>query len=184
MIQEKGGWCEDRTCRSCGKKFTVPQASIWQYKKRRGKVTLYFCTWSCMRAFERKEEEMKMNKAMRGRAAKARAAEGAEEQKAAEEQREAETEKAGTDMKELEEVLRVAAEPKTLINGIEPLEVAAVYSRVMKYGTFKKVQGGMVLSGMDFNIILSAYEWFRLSEEILVALRQLDASRPVEVDGE
>lgn len=76
------------------------------------------------------------------------------------------------------------ARPMT-INGIEPLEPAALYSRVLEDGTFKKVNGlGMMLSGMNYQIILSAYQWFRLSEEILVALRQLKADKLEEAPDE
>ena len=119
----------------------------------------------------------------KGRPAKAPEKKPAEEMKAAEEQRE--TAGAVTETEDrMEESIRAAAKPKELINGIEPLEVAAVYSRVLQHGTFKRYEGGMALCGMDFNIILSAYEWFRLSEEIMVALRQLDAARPAKTDEE
>jgi len=73
---------------------------------------------------------------------------------------------------------------KDRTDGIRPLEVAAVYSRVLSDGTFKRItlndQGGMLLTGMGYQIMLTAYEWFKLTEEILVAIRQLDATRPPE----
>lgn len=73
---------------------------------------------------------------------------------------------------------------REMIDGIETLEVAAVYSRVLEDATFKKINGGMALCGISISsvIMLSAYEWFRLSEEILVALRQLDATKPPEAE--
>lgn len=67
------------------------------------------------------------------------------------------------------------------INGIEPLEPASLWSRVLPNGTFKKVTGmGMMLCGMNYQITLTAYEWFRLTEEIMVAIRQLKADKLTE----
>ena len=67
---------------------------------------------------------------------------------------------------------------KQLIDGIQPLAVAAVYSRTIDGARFKKMDGGMMLTTADYCIRLTAYEWFKLTEEILVAIRQLDATKP------
>ena len=65
-----------------------------------------------------------------------------------------------------------------MIDGIQPLAVAAVYSRTIDGARFKKMDGGMMLTTADYCIRLTAYEWFKLTEEILVAIRQLDATKP------
>lgn len=65
-----------------------------------------------------------------------------------------------------------------MIDGIKPLPVAAVYSRTIDGARFKKMDGGMMLVNTDYCIRLTAYEWFKLTEEILVAIRQLDATKP------
>ena len=67
---------------------------------------------------------------------------------------------------------------KQMIDGIQPLPVAAVYSRTIDGARFKKMDGGMMLTTADYCIRLTAYEWFKLTEEILVAIRQLDATKP------
>ena len=65
------------------------------------------------------------------------------------------------------------------IDGIEPLQPASLWSRVLEDGTFTKVNGiGMMLRGMNYQLILSPLKWFKLTEEILVALRQLKADAP------
>ncbi len=49
-------------CPVCGKMFIVPSLSAWVYRKSdyaisgTGKI-LYFCTWSCMRKWEKAYEE-------------------------------------------------------------------------------------------------------------------------------
>lgn len=65
-----------------------------------------------------------------------------------------------------------------MIDGIQPLPVAAVYSRTIDGARFKKMDGGMMLVNTDYCIRLTAYEWFKLTEEILMAIRQLDATKP------
>lgn len=68
-----------------------------------------------------------------------------------------------------------------MIDGIEPLQPASLWSRVLDDGTFTKVTGmGMMLRGASYQIILTAYQWFKLTEEILVALGQLDVTNPGE----
>ena len=65
------------------------------------------------------------------------------------------------------------------ILGQEPLEQAALFSRVLECGTWRKVAGmGMMLQGPEVQIILNVFEWAKLSAEILVAIRQLKADEP------
>lgn len=63
------------------------------------------------------------------------------------------------------------------------LEVAAVYSRILEGRTWRKTADGMALCGMDGTIVLNAWEWFRFSEEIMQAIRQLNAT-PAEIGGD
>ena len=68
---------------------------------------------------------------------------------------------------------------KDLILGQEPMEPASLFSRVPGCGTWRKVKGmGMMLQGPEFQIILSVFDWAKLSTEILVAIRQLKADEP------
>ena len=67
------------------------------------------------------------------------------------------------------------------ILGQEPLEVASVYSRVVKNAEYTRCDGGTMWlrkGNAHDGILLTAYEWFKLTEEILVALRQLDVCNP------
>lgn len=65
----------------------------------------------------------------------------------------------------------------------EQLEIAAVYSRTVDSGTYKRYNGGMALCSPTVNIVMSAMEWFKFSQEILTALRQLDAGKPEDQAG-
>ena len=47
-----------RRCARCGKEFDVPWPT--QYRYRRG--MLFLCSWSCLRAYDRSEEERIMNR--------------------------------------------------------------------------------------------------------------------------
>lgn len=67
---------------------------------------------------------------------------------------------------------------KQMIDGIQPLPVASVYSRTIDGARFQKTDSGMMLMTKGYYIELTAYEWFKLTEEILVAIRQLDATKP------
>ena len=44
-----------RKCAECGKPFCG--SSQWAYKTRRHEQRKYFCSWTCMRAEERREEK-------------------------------------------------------------------------------------------------------------------------------
>lgn len=65
----------------------------------------------------------------------------------------------------------------------KPLEVAAVYSRVMDGRTWRKTADGMAFCGQDGTIVLNAWQWLRFSEEILQAIRQLEAT-PAVIGGD
>jgi len=83
-----------------------------------------------------------------------------------------------------QELKKMAAGPE-LIDGIEPLQAASLWSRVLEDGTFTKVKGiGMLLRGVNYQILLSAYDWFKLTEEILMAIRQLNADEPGEEEDD
>lgn len=41
-------------CGTCGKKFYVMSVTNWAYKiKRKSPKVLYFCTWGCLRRYEK-----------------------------------------------------------------------------------------------------------------------------------
>lgn len=52
------------TCHECGKVFVPPVREMWAYKKGSkvnwkltGVYRLYFCSWKCLRAYERTHPE-------------------------------------------------------------------------------------------------------------------------------
>lgn len=52
-----------KNCHNCDKEFTIWLESDWAYKKHMGhgknERTLYFCTWSCLRAWEKENDRKK-----------------------------------------------------------------------------------------------------------------------------
>lgn len=52
-----------KSCVVCGKQFTVWVDGDWAYRKYQGtgkkQKRLYFCTWSCLRAWEKENEQEK-----------------------------------------------------------------------------------------------------------------------------
>ena len=111
--------------------------------------------------YRQEQEQKEADREQMTREEKRTAAEIAEEYRKEQEQEEARTERT-------ERIL-----------GQEPLEPAALFSRVLECGTWRKVQGmGMMLQGPEVQIILSVFEWAKLSAEILVAIRQLKADEP------
>ena len=51
------------TCPICGREFYVSSVDAWTYKKYPKKVgkTILFCTWTCMRKWERSHEHEGQN---------------------------------------------------------------------------------------------------------------------------
>lgn len=45
---------DDRKCKFCGKVFTVLHPDRWAYKQTMGKKYTWFCSWKCLRAYEKK----------------------------------------------------------------------------------------------------------------------------------
>ena len=48
---------DDRSCKVCGKIFTVLHPDRWAYKQTMGSGYNYFCSWKCLRAYEKQQEE-------------------------------------------------------------------------------------------------------------------------------
>lgn len=51
-----------KTCPVCGREFSVDLPAEWAYQKTiarrsRSSVVLYFCSWGCMRKWEKEKEE-------------------------------------------------------------------------------------------------------------------------------
>ena len=154
-----------RKCWTCGKVFDVLYPELWRFKEGTPpSVRKWFCSWKCLRADEKKGIEKKMARPRKdGTPARA-------PQKKAEVQVK----------KEIPDDARIL--------GQEPLETAAVFSRVIKGAEYQRAGKRMVLRGLDAwtGIEMTAYEWFKLTEEILVAIRQLDMTKPMkdELDPE
>ena len=174
-----------RTCPVCGKEFWCDWPTLWRFKDG-GK---YICSWGCLRKQRGKEadEEMSYTKTKKDGTPAKKA--GPKPKPAPEVELvydESIKEEYERDLKAREERGRAIAEGldradrarQEMIDGIQPLQVAAVYSRTIDGARFKKTDGGMMLVSRDYFIELTAYEWFKLTEEILVAIRQLDATKP------
>ena len=166
----------EKTCKECGKKFVIQGPHMWGYKKQNSKTHgyTYFCSWGCLRASEKEKETKKMEKEQMkkrpGRKPKAAAVVEISEKLP-------EDAAIVSGRRIAERLMEEAEAREKMINGIQQLEPAALFSRVLPDGTFKKVPNlGMMLCGANYQIILSAYQWFKLTEEILVAIRQLDVT--------
>lgn len=73
-------------------------------------------------------------------------------------------------------------EQQEKVTAEERLPIASVWSRVLKTGTYTKVNGiGMMLKGIDYQMMLSAEDWRKFAEEIGIALEMLKPDETVEV---
>lgn len=191
---------KEKNCAECGKPIVILHPTRWAYKRQTQKRTdgysyIYWCSWKCMRASEQKEETKKMVKTQEknkpGRKPKAEvstAKELPEEAKAAgkpavelvydpsiEEEYRAEQEMREARGRRIAEKLDQADRARReMIDGIEPLMPKVLESRVIPGAVFAKRSDGMVLYNEKASIDLTAYQWFKLTEEILVAIRQMD----------
>ena len=229
---ENTEWMDQRKCATCGKKFTVLRPQLWAYKRGTPGHMKYYCSWSCLRKSEGKDEtemgkltlEIKKkaveiaidggdplkyleecgytapdkmwgyiksrvkesNPEMyeqipdrRNRKATVEVAdklpEAEKEWTPAEEVYPKEGERITTDKPSFVELEKPKAEK---ILGQEPLEVAAVFSRVIKGAQYIRNNFGTMDLLCPVSIKLTAYQWFQFSEEILVAIRQLDMTNP------
>jgi DNA-binding NarL/FixJ family response regulator len=48
----------EKNCDRCGKEFVMP-CGDWAYKRYKGKGVQYFCSWKCIRAYEREHDKPK-----------------------------------------------------------------------------------------------------------------------------
>ena len=151
-----------KKCRTCGKRFDVLWPNKWAYKKHwDGKSAKeYYCSWSCLRKDEKGETNM-----ARPRKNTTPAEEKKEERPVVE---------LVYDESALEEYRREQEEKKTQ-KALEnmPLEVAAVFSRVLDKHTYKKIDGGMALTGKTTTLVLTTEDWIRFATEILQAANQM-----------
>lgn len=46
-----------KTCTMCGKRFEVLWPEIWAYKRGLGTNTSYFCSWGCLRKYDKEREQ-------------------------------------------------------------------------------------------------------------------------------
>ena len=159
-----------KKCRECGKTFDVLWPEMYRYKRGTGTNYTYFCSWGCLRAYDRKTEGKEM-----ARPAKklVEVADKLPEEAAIQ----AEVpERITIKAKDIEKAIQKQGE----IFGKEPLEVYAVKSRILADGIFCKEGNGMMLRGQSLgetNIYMMADRWIALSQEIQVALDQLGVKR-------
>ena len=57
-----------KTCKTCGKEFNVLVEQDWVYKRSHehtaGGYRDYFCSWSCLRTYDREQEAKKKKKSI------------------------------------------------------------------------------------------------------------------------
>jgi len=51
-----GDWRSEKICKQCGKLIIVRNPDEWAYRYK-GKRLWYFCSWHCLRAFEKEKNE-------------------------------------------------------------------------------------------------------------------------------
>ena len=51
----------EKACKCCGKQFDTPTGE-WAYKKYKGQGWIWFCSWKCMRQWERVHEISKIER--------------------------------------------------------------------------------------------------------------------------
>lgn len=49
----------EKNCHRCGKEFEMP-CGDWAYKQYKGRGIRYFCSWKCMRAWEKEHDHSKI----------------------------------------------------------------------------------------------------------------------------
>lgn len=153
-----------KKCRECGKMFDVLWPEIWRYRRGNGTNYTYFCSWGCLRAYDRETEGKDMD-GKRGRPAKKPVVEVADKLPESEVIQVAPIQPAVTEVNLTEKIF-----------GKEPLEIYALKSRMLADGQYCREREGMTLRGMSIggsSIYMTEREWCAFSTEILVALKQL-----------
>ena len=159
-----------KKCRECGKMFDVLWPEMYRYKRGTGTNYTYFCSWGCLRAYDRKTEGKDMD-GKRGRPGKKPVVEVADK---------------------LPETMDKAEVPEITLNGEgltikrkpekaqafknEPLEVYAVKSGILADAKYCKEADGMALRGLSIGgseIFMKERQWCAFAAEIVVALEQL-----------
>ena len=144
-----------KKCRECGKTFDVLWPEMYRYKRGTGTNYTYFCSWGCLRAYDRKTEGKDMD-GKRGRPAKKPVVEVADK------------------LPETMDKAEVPEKAPTFKN--EPLEVYAVKSGILADGKYCKEANGMALRGLSIGgseIFMKERQWCAFAAEIVVALEQL-----------
>ena len=160
-----------KKCRECGKMFDVLWPEMYRYKRGAGTNYTYFCSWGCLRAYDKKMEEKEMD-GKRSRSGKKPVVEVAD--KIPDKKIEI-PEATETTMILDAEGLRQTVKKTAMVNK-EPLEVYALKSGILADGKYCKEAGGMALRGLSIGgseIFMKEREWCAFSNEILVALNQL-----------
>ncbi len=52
----------DKICPECGKPFFVQHSDLWTYKRREGPRIKFFCTYTCVRAYDKKKGEKQVGR--------------------------------------------------------------------------------------------------------------------------
>ena len=183
-----------RKCRTCGKEFDVPWEYLWRYKTGSQHQEKWFCSWKCLRAYEKKGAEKKMART-RQAGTPAKKPEKKDVVEVAETLPEETKVELVYDPSIAEEYRREqqAKQEKAAEEQEQPkaLELAGVFSRVIRYGKYFKQRDVikrdqfMRLEGNDVEIILTRKDWTKFSAEIMQALDQLGIlePKPAEIEG-
>ena len=62
-----------KRCLVCGKKYFVEILELWAYKRSTAAGTKYFCSWRCLREYDRNQANIEARKVLTGRAAQIKA---------------------------------------------------------------------------------------------------------------
>ena len=178
-----------KKCPVCGKEFDVLWPELWRYREG----SAYICTWKCLRQLRKEAEEKMYTKVKKdGTPAKKSGPKKQPVEKVelvydpsiAEEYKREQEEKKLTadDLQRYEETTITHQMKKQLeemerkIQGRKQLEISAVLSNVILNGKYVKTMNGTQMRIEDehtFGFEMTAREWIEFSEEIRVALEQL-----------
>ena len=50
----------EKDCPVCGKHFAMSRIDLWAYKRQENHQDNYFCSWRCLRAYDKQKEESKV----------------------------------------------------------------------------------------------------------------------------
>ena len=191
-----------KTCRICGKRFDVLYPDIWAYRRGNTQQWKYFCSWGCLRKYDKEGEKGSMGRPRKDgtparkpeRKPKVEVTETLPEEARVElvydpgiaeeyrrehpeeyERMREEMKMPNPDYQKFEDTSLV----KQMETEMEKLEVCGVRSRVKKDCSYERVEQPagrpceMSLSNGGMWLQFTAEDWRKFATEIMLALQQL-----------